>query len=316
MQPCFGVSTIIHFGFIASSSKIRDLIKSNFSSSIIIDKSVETTIEFVLNEDTDNKDYLVKDEALDIIDQIAEEDTELEKKKKQLFVDSSELQTEEESLVETENIGEKGSIARDEKTNDGNLTVESFSDGESEIVSLTKDAYAYVQQEANNNYQPESLLEEANVAETESQESIELLKQELEKVLEKEFEVIKEEEEEVTKEEIFKEEVEALNRDDARDEVDALNRDDAKDEVEAIEESSSTNAYKRETKILNPEFERIIPVPLDLLPLKNNEQQDNKETETPKNQEYKKIEYKKVEHEKDLADLPVRERKKDSKRNH
>ncbi|MGR3319900.1 MAG: hypothetical protein ACUZ8O_15645 [Candidatus Anammoxibacter sp.] len=276
------VSAIIHFGFIASSSKIRDLIKSNFGGKVKIDNPFETTIEFVLNYDTDNKDYLVKEEALDIIDEIAEDDTELEEKKRQLFVDSSHLQTDEDSLVDTDNIGEKGSIARDKKANDENVNEESFSDGKSEMLSLTKDAYSYVVQGANNSYQPESLIEEENIAEAESQQSLKSSKQEVEK------------EYEVTKEKIYKEE------------KDDLNRDDKKENIETTEISALTNEYEREElRTVNPEFERIIPVPLDLLPLKNNEQPDSEEIETPRNEVYKE-----VERERDLADLPEREKKK------
>ena len=265
------VSAIIHFGFIASSSKIRDLIKSHLGGTVKINNPIETTIEFILTADTDNKDYLVKEETLDIIDEIADDDTELEEKKRQLFVDSSHLQTDEESQVETENIGEKGSIARDKKTNNGNLTDESFSDGKSNMLSLPKNAYAYVVQSANESYLTESLLEEENVAEKESQQSLKPSEQE-----------------------IYKEEKEAPKRNGE------------KDNIETIEVSSPTKEYQREElRTVNPEFERIIPVPLDLLPLKNNEQHDNKEIETPKKEVHKEI-----ERERDLADLPEREKQK------
>ncbi|MGR3219293.1 MAG: hypothetical protein ACUZ8H_05675 [Candidatus Anammoxibacter sp.] len=281
-----GISAIIHFGFIVSSSKIRDLIKSSIGGHTAMDSLAETTIEFILNDGTDDKDYPVKDEPLDIIDKIAEIDTESEKKKRQLFVDSSHLQTEEESLVETENIGEKGSIARDKKNNDSNLTEESFSDGESAMLSIPKGAYAFVQGD-NSSYQPESILTEEDVVENASKQPLPPSKPKIEH----EHELI---DEEIDDENIFEEEKETLTH--------YADRND----IETTEASASKKEYEREElRITDREFERIIPIPLDMNPLNDKEQDGIKETEALENEIYKA-----KESENALADLPTREKKR------
>lgn len=139
------ISVLIHISLIVTSPKIKELIKSYFPTTVVNSDPANTTIEFVLNDDSPlgMKEQFVDEKARDILDDIDEIELEPEEieEKKEVFVDSSKLNKNEESDVETENIGENASIARDKKTNDANLNEEAFSDGKDEWLELEKGSY-------------------------------------------------------------------------------------------------------------------------------------------------------------------------------
>lgn len=286
------ISAIIHIGLIASSSRIKDMIAPYVGQSINIDDPVETTIEFVLNEDTYTGNYQVENKALDIIEDIANEDEELEEKKRQLFVDSSQLKSDEESQVETDKIGEKGSIARNKETNNNPLDGESFSQGESEILSLAKGAYSYAQ-DTNKGYITESLPEEKIASETENQQDLKLLGLDIEK----EFKPQKANE--YTKKEDYRKEDTTLKNDGEKDNLEVSHR------MGSEETASLTEYQHEELRTIDSEFERIIPLYVDPKPLKSSQENESDKSEAAQDNDDNER-----KDNRDLADLHKKEKEK------
>lgn len=138
------LSAIIHVGLIASYAKIRDVLWPLWNQTSI-DSTRETTIEFVLHQEADEEIYPVMPEAVDIADAIAEDSSDPDEARREQFVDTSQLRTDEENQTETNRIGEKGSVARDQKLDGDDVNGEAFSEGEAEMLSLERGGLVYTE---------------------------------------------------------------------------------------------------------------------------------------------------------------------------
>lgn len=141
------VSGLIHWVLIANAHRIKVAVMPDLSNPLRPGNTDNIIIEFVLNEEDDNnKDYLVKEKKDKEIatEKIKEEKKEDPKeKKRRLFVDTDQLETDEQTQVESDMIGEKGSIVRDKLANEDDITNKPNSQGDTEILSLVKGGYAY-----------------------------------------------------------------------------------------------------------------------------------------------------------------------------
>ena len=296
----FSISIVVHLLLIISSSKIKDLILPYTKKPVPV-SSNETTIEFVFNENSNSQELVVEKKTLDIIDEIADEELESEKKKRQQFIDSSHLQTDEESQMETDKIGEKASVARDNRANTGDINEESFSEGKSEIASLIKGSYSY-EQKTDNVYVPESIpenikeerkkelkkedkvVEIEEVKEEDKVEEFEKVKEEIKKdkevVLEKEIkeELDKEEETEISENnEIIKESDDREIDKNLTDKEDELNQEIEENEFDPKDKVVSVIQYQNEElRDIESRFERIIPFPEEQRELQNEDYKYNK----------------------------------------
>lgn len=104
------VSFLLHLILVFSTSSISHLLKPEFDTSKYDAKNDEFLIEFELvpDEEKDKKEEYQKLE--EVLKKFVEKMAE---KKKQVFVDNSDQVTDEGPQVETDKIGEKGSIAKD-----------------------------------------------------------------------------------------------------------------------------------------------------------------------------------------------------------
>lgn len=139
-------SGLIHWILIANAYRMKGMVISDLSNPLKLNSHDNITIEFVLNEEGDNnKDYLVKDNKDKEIatEKLEEKKEDPKEKKRRLFVDTAQLEIDEQTLVESDMIGEKGSIARDKRANEADIDNKPNSQGDTEILSLVKGSYVY-----------------------------------------------------------------------------------------------------------------------------------------------------------------------------
>ncbi len=275
----FSVSILIHASLIASSPKIRALIKSHFPNSVVTDNiSNEAVIEFVLNEEVDSKvgEIQEKEKQIEIADEIAEvEDFELEENERPVFVDTSGLKTDEELPGESEKIGEKSSVARDMRDDNDDLDGDAFSEGEAEWLALEKDVYA-VAPEADQVYavEDESKSEMEQNEQVQQEEEMEPQEGQEADLLESPFENEIVEAEEYPPEEHVgpvEKEVQALKNEELIEEQgeieEVVDKVEEVVEEEMVEELAKTLKKQNEYEVLrdfDSEFERIVPEPEEL----------------------------------------------------
>lgn len=284
---CFSV--LAHLGIIASSPKIRRVLPG-LSKTISLNNSGEmTTIEFVLN-DSPLTGYEIKNKTIDIIDEIADDDSELEEKKRQLFVDTSQLQSDEESSADSDKIGEKGSIARDNKPNNNDVNEDGFSDGESEILSIVKGVQTIVSAGSNEVYVPETIKEEEK-NESEPRDPMENKLQELNNKKEitglrkSLIDEMQENHDDLTEQTEGKNQNDGIEQtaellEDLVNEQEDNNNSENKKTSEQAAAAAATNQYQNEEpRTLDSEFERIIPEPAETQINKQKKEIKNKESE-------------------------------------
>ena len=117
------ISGIIHLIFIFSTSSISDFLKPDLNFSDYGTKDSDYIVEIDLGTE-EQKEENVENEEL-IAEELPEEEelieSDVREEKRPLFVDTSGRTIDEETQVESNKIGEKGSIARDMYADENNV---------------------------------------------------------------------------------------------------------------------------------------------------------------------------------------------------
>lgn len=320
----FCISVLAHIILIASSPKLKEMIKSSYPEQSFAGDHNETSIEFVLNEpDSNIEEKRVEEKPLDILEAIEEEELELEEEKKeqQMFVDNSHLQTDEDVEVEADKIGENASIARDMKANDTNVNNgESFSDGDAQFLELEqgplviapeiKGAFVVEEEiqkpdeasEANQEMEKQPPEPEKEVVKATEKVTAEDVQAEMEKPQEvvdlskKSEEYMTDNSEDVTNEEQADEE----NSSEEEDGKEENSREIEKQIATALESMSQSEPLRD----IYSEFDRIVPEPNESI----HKEEDNDIEKAENENVAKEVEQKKRKKE-NLAKMPEEEKK-------
>ncbi len=255
------ISALAHVILIANSTKIKRVFSNYGITSVDSESGKDTTIEFVLNDGVQNVALQDKPAALDLIDELVDDDPELEEKKQQMFVDSSESEIDEESQEDSDKIGEKGSIARDMRPNDENMDGETFSEGETDILELKKSSNGNPDEPGGAVYAMNFEQEQTAVPEQELIEEVKQAEEEIEpeKVVEENKPEAKPAESK--NEEFIKAEEEFVEDDSIVDEEEKTAKvEDIKEPEREVAENEFQPVKYRE---FESEFERIIPSPVE-----------------------------------------------------
>jgi hypothetical protein len=113
------ISGIIHLIFIFSSSSLSHLIKPSFSFSDNASNKRSYVIEIDLVPEKEKEEIIQNEEESK--EEIEADKEDSPEEKRQLFVDTPDNAVDEETQVDTNKIGEKGSIARDMYTGEDNV---------------------------------------------------------------------------------------------------------------------------------------------------------------------------------------------------
>ena len=132
---CFlAISGILHLVFIFSTSNMSHLLKPVINYSDYGTKKSNYLIEIDLEPDEQ------KEENVEIEEQGTESDAREEGR--DLFVDTSGRDIDEETQAETNKIGEKGSIARDMYSGENNINDKPRLESETDYMSLAIDPFS------------------------------------------------------------------------------------------------------------------------------------------------------------------------------
>jgi len=186
------ISGIIHLIFIFSTSSISDFLKPDLNFSDYGTKDSDYIVEIDLGTE-EQKEENVENEEL-IAEELPEEEelieSDVREEKRPLFVDTSGRTIDEETQVESNKIGEKGSIARDMYADENNVndkprlesetvfpgeTPDELASAVSQVSDLPKDVSLSEPVEDVDEEAVEDLVEEETVAslsETENSEDL------------------------------------------------------------------------------------------------------------------------------------------------
>ena len=139
------ISFLIHLIIVFSSSSISRFIKSDFNHNKYASKESNYVIEIAL--EPEKEEEIIEEEEIpkeeeEKVEALKEEEKakgETPEKKRQLFVDTSDNDTDEDPQVDTNKIGEKSSIAKDMYEGEDNINTEPKLAGKSELRTKEPD---------------------------------------------------------------------------------------------------------------------------------------------------------------------------------